>query len=931
VSQQHFAQAVTCHQNGQLSEALRLYQQVLHLQPAHQNASHYAGLISAQTGNIQQAAEYFAAAVRCNPKNAQFHYDYGRALLDLKRYEEALISYAQAISRKPDYVLAYYNQGYALQNLQRYPAALTSYRQALALQPNFAEAHHACGLVLARLDRHEEALQSYERAISLQANNAVSHNDRGSLLQQLGRHEQALQSFAIAVKLDPQFAEAYHNLGLTQTSLHLYAAAVASHAQAIALQADFVEAHVDLGNLYLSLKEFDTALSCFQRLAERRPELAAAHNGLGLALCGLERRQEAQQSFSTAIAVDADGADAYNHLGVCYHELERHADALLSYDRAIALRGDYAAAYNNRGNTRQYLQQYVQAVADYQQALIIKPDSAETHNNLGNALQHLKRPVEALHSFDRALALQPDYAQAHKNRGNTLHNLRDYQTAIRSYQQAIALQPDFAEAYNNLGNTLLNIKDYAAASARFEQALALQPDYAYSLGYRLFCKMQICDWQNFAQDLAELRSKICNREVVATPFAILALIDSPKIQQLAAELWNQDKCPANPCLPKLERGNAQPRLRIAYLSADFHNHATAHLTAGLFEKHDRNRFEISAISFGPDLQDAMRLRLQNSFDRFVDVSHFTDLEIAQLLREWEIDIAVDLGGYTKDNRSGVLAMRAAPIQVNFLGYPGTMAADYMDYIVADSWVIPPEQQHYYRENVVYLPDSYQVNDDRRQIAAHTPSRSEAGLPETGFVFCCFNNHYKLTPTLFSIWMRLLQQLDGSVLWLLGDQAAVEDNLRQTAKSYGIAAERLVFAPRLPPEQHLARQRLADLFLDTLPYNAHTTASDALWAGLPVLTCSGQGFAARVAGSLLHAIDLPELITESLAEYEALALQLALNPALLAKIRNKLATNIQSSALFATDNFRQHLETAYLTMWEQQRSGQSLAGFAVPVQ
>jgi predicted O-linked N-acetylglucosamine transferase (SPINDLY family) len=373
---------------------------------------------------------------------------------------------------------------------------------------------------------------------------------------------------------------------------------------------------------------------------------------------------------------------------------------------------------------------------------------------------------------------------------------------------------------------------------------------------------------------------------------------------------------------------AHDRIRIAYLSADFHSHATAALMAGVFESHDRTRFQTVAISFGPDDRSEMRARLMPAFERFVDVREKSDPEIATTLRQMEIDIAIDLKGYTQDSRPGILAHRPVPIQAGYLGFPGTMGADYIDYIIADAVVIPPEHESFYTEKVVRLPDTYQGNDSKRRIAERTPTRAEAGLPETGFVFCCFNNNFKILPDMFAIWMRLLACVEGSVLWLIEDNAAAARNLKREAVARGIAADRLVFAPRVNLDVHLARHRLGDLFLDTLPYNAHTSASDALWAGLPVLTCLGTGFAGRVAASLLQAVGMPELVTQSLEAYESLALKLARDSGALDALKAKLARNRMTQPLFDTTRFTRNLEAAYLAMWERHRSGLPPAGFAV---
>jgi predicted O-linked N-acetylglucosamine transferase (SPINDLY family) len=370
------------------------------------------------------------------------------------------------------------------------------------------------------------------------------------------------------------------------------------------------------------------------------------------------------------------------------------------------------------------------------------------------------------------------------------------------------------------------------------------------------------------------------------------------------------------------------RIRLAYVSAHFRNHPMGHLMAALFEQHDRNRFETIAVSLGPNDRSAMRSRLEGAFEKFIEVERQSDHEVARMMREMEVDIAVDRTGFTTGARPGIFALRAAPIQVNYLAYPGTMGADFIDYLIADDTVLPREKRPSYAEKVVYLPDSYLVNDSGRRISEDMPTRSEAGLPDRGFVFCSFNNHYKITPRVFDAWMSLLRQVDGSVLWLLDGTATMRRNLWREAGAREIDPQRLIFAPRITPEDHLARHRLADLFLDTLPCNAHTTASDALWAGLPVLTCAGTTFAGRVAASLLQAIGLPGLITGSLGEYESLALRLATEPPALKEIRQQLARNRAIRPLFDTDRFRRHIEGAYVEMWERHQRGESPASFAV---
>jgi predicted O-linked N-acetylglucosamine transferase (SPINDLY family) len=440
--------------------------------------------------------------------------------------------------------------------------------------------------------------------------------------------------------------------------------------------------------------------------------------------------------------------------------------------------------------------------------------------------------------------------------------------------------------------------------------------------------MYLCDWRDLEAECARLITSIRNGNAASLPFPVLAMESTPADQLKCAQICAADRYSTVHKEGENDRFPSHDRLRIAYLSADFQNHATAQLAAGLFEHHDRSRFMTTAISFGLDDGSAMRARLRNAFDRFVDVSTKSARETANLLREMEIDIAVDLGGYTQRSRTAIVAMRPAPVQVSYLGYPGTMGAPFIDYIIADEIVIPKEHRAFYSEKIAYLPHSYQCNDSKRHISDKKITRAEAGLPDNVFVFCSFNNSYKITPEVFSVWMKLLQQVDGSVLWLLAGNDSSPINLKVEAEKRGVSSDRLIFAPKVAVEVHLARHRVADLFLDTLPYNAHTTASDALWGGLPVLTCLGSTFAGRVAASLLTATGIPELITPSLDDYEALALRLAREPAMLASIKAKLASNRDACSLFDTARFTRHIETAYGQMWERRRRGEPPATFAV---
>jgi protein O-GlcNAc transferase len=544
---------------------------------------------------------------------------------------------------------------------------------------------------------------------------------------------------------------------------------------------------------------------------------------------------------------------------------------------------------------------------------------AAAHNNLGKALQDLRLPGEAISCFERAIALDPGFAEACANRGNALVSLGRSEEALASYAQAIALKPDFAEAYRNRGNVFSKLKRYGEAFAAYDKMLALRPDLIGAEGHRLYAKMHLCEWSDWDAENARLIASIRKGDAGTQPFIFLAVPSSSADQLQCSRLWAANNYPAEKPLWRGERYD-HDRIRVAYLSADFRQHAMSYLLAGMFERHDRSRFEMTAISFGIDDNSEIRRRVQASFERFIDARAHSDDQIAATIRSLEIDIVVDLMGFTTDCRTGIFAKRPAPVQAQYMGFPGTMGAPYMDYIIADRTVIPDDQHAFYSEKPVLLPDSYFVSDASRAIADKVFSRAELGLPSKGFVFCCFNNSYKIAPEVFACWMRILGQVEGGVLWLFQGNADASGNLRKEAAARGIDPARLIFAGRMKPAEHLARHRAADLFLDTLPYNAHTTASDALSTGLPLLTCFGETFAGRVAASLLQAIGLPELITTTMADYERMAIELATSPDRLASIRAKLAANRLTAPLFDTRRFTQNIEAAYTAMHARHRAG-----------
>jgi protein O-GlcNAc transferase len=616
---------------------------------------------------------------------------------------------------------------------------------------------------------------------------------------------------------------------------------------------------------------------------------------------------EAERLYRQVLA-HTPQAEVLVNLGNVLAAQARREEALESYDKALAARPDLFEALYNRANLLLELNRAEEALQGYDRAVALRPDFVSGWNNRGTALRRLRKLDEALASYSRAALLAPAHVNALTNRAIVLSDLKQLDSAVQASDAALAIQPEAPEALYIKGNILRDLGRLEEARGCFDRVLTIAPSHGFALSGLAQVTSQLCDWERMATLAPRLKDDVQANRSLIQPLVLMAYTEDAGLLRRCAENYVHRTAPAQPAL--CGQPHARDRIRLAYLSADFHTHPTAQLMVELFERHDRARFEVSAFAFGPDDNSPMRRRLIKAFDTFEDVRPLSDLEVARLLRTREIDIAVDLNGHTQEARPGIFSHRPAPVQVNYLVYPGTTGARFMDYILADRIVLPFDQQPNFSEKIVHLPDCYQANDSTRALSP-PPSRQAAGLPDNAFVFCCFNNSWKIAAPQFDVWMRLLGQVPGSVLWLLDGPA--RDNLSAHAAARGVDPARLVFAPRLDPDRHLARYPLADLFLDTLPYDAHTTCSDALWSGVPVVTCHGKAFHGRVAASLLKAIDLPELVTTRLEEYEALALDLAQNPALLKAMREKLTRNRPVTPLYDSERFRRNIEAAYEAM------------------
>ncbi len=729
----------------------------------------------------------------------------------------------------------------------------------------------------------------------------------------------AEQFFIRALSYAPRSVPTLSNLALAQFSQKKFEACILTAQKLIEIETNSFDAYELLSSSYKELGDFGGALGVCDRRLMLDPEAFETHTNRAYLLNKLERYEEAVWSCDRAIAISPSFAEAFLNRGDSLANLKRQEEASADYDKALSIKPDLAGAWLGRGNVLADLGRYNEAFAAYDKALSIKPDLEGAWLSRGNALADLGRYNEAFAAYDKALSINPDLAGAWLGRGNVHWYLKRYEEAFSAYDKALSIKPDLAGAWLGRGNLLADLKRHDEAFAAYDKAFAIKPDLEGVEGARLHAKMQLCNWNNLEAEIAHLVAAIKAGKANSAPFAFLSLADSPDGQLQCARTWVKEKYPQAIQQRVLATPYRHDKIRVGYASADLHQHAVSCLIAEVLECHDRSRFAVFGFSFGPDDNSSMRRRVVGSFDGFIDCRQLSDGEVAKSVAAEQIDILVDLSGFTQGARTRIFASRSAPIQINYLGYPGTMGAPYMDYIIGDKTLFV-DGGSFFSEKLVTLPFSYQPNDRKRRISEKKFTRDECGIPGDRFVFCCFNNGFKILPDVFESWMRILKSVDGSVLWLLADNPMAMANLQKDAAIRGVDRSRLVFAGRMDMPDHLARQRIADLFLDTFPYNAHTTASDALWAGLPVLTQMGHAFAARVAASLLNAINLPDLITHSREQYEALAIELALNPEKLKAIKEKLARNRLTAPLFDTPLYIKHLEAAYETMYRRWQAG-----------
>ena len=839
---------------GDIGGVEHLCGEILRESPQQADALHLLGVARLMSGRAADAATALRRALAAKPGDVAILENLGLACLAVQDHVQAESILRQALAAGSSSGLTYMRLGMALGLQRRFAEALSLLQTAAEKSPNDVDVLLNLGNAHCQLDQWQEAVGIYQRALVLQPQNADAHFNLGTLFRQIKRLDEAEASFQRVLQIAPGYAEAHINLGL----------------------------------VYAEQGRLDDAIGSYRRALELAPQMVQAHNNLGNVLMLKGARDEAVASYERALAIDPQHPDAYVNLGA-----------------VRAVDGDLAAARML-----------------YEKALQYAPADFDAHRGLAVALQIAGRRQEALNHFRQAFEINPRNADTCSDLGRVYRDMSDLGEAAQWFRKALAIDTNYVEAHYELAETLKVGGRFDEAVAGYERALAIKADYFPALSGLIYVRQHMCAWDGIEALWERSRREAIGRAGSGvTPFSVLSQPTTPEEQLACARAWAQQQ--AAPFARQatvlgfdFAHRKANERLRIGYLSWDFHAHATSYLIAELFELHDRRRFEIFAYSMGPEDGSEIRQRVRRAVDHFVDVAGESETAAAQKIYADNIDILVDLKGYTQGARTGIMALRPAPLQLNWLGFPGSMGAEFIDYIVADPFVIPEGFEKYYSEQVLRLPDCYQSNDRHRPIGEQAGGREACGLPPAGFVFCCFNLTHKILPDVFACWMRILAAVPGSVLWLLEANPWAVENLRRVAAAHGVAPERLVFAPMKPLAEHLARYRLANLALDTFPYTSHTTASDALWAGCPLVTRTGATFASRVAGSLLRNAGLPDLVTDSLDGYEKLVLALAGDPLQLGELRQRLQANRDSCALFDTPRFVRNLEGAYESIVEK---------------
>jgi len=783
------------------------------------------------------------------------------------------------------------------------------YENILNTDPTHFDSTHLLGVIFYQKQKYEECIYWIKKAIDLNNGDAAAYNNLANALVKIRLYEEAILNYNHAIRLKVDYKEAYFNRGIAQKYHLLLADAIESFEISIKFEYNLLQAYINQGELYFSLNNFEKSITCFLNASKINisPQL---YLKLGLVYFSLSKYTESADNFSHCLELDPINTEALFYKANSFHKLSKFFDAITYYSKAIELDDQYTSAYVNRGIAFNAVKKYEYALKDFDVAINLNPNLAVAHCNKGVTFNELRYYERAIYNFNKAIDLDQSFSEAYLNRGNSFYGLKDLDVAIDNYNIAIKCNDKYALAYSNKANALQELRRFKEASENFKIAFSLNADLEFVYGKYINSKLMICDWSTFNEDVDNLLKYSITHQPI-TPFDVLSILDDPQLHHKISENYINHRFKDH-IIPIVKKNASHKKIKIAYYSADFKEHPVSYLIAEIFELHDRDKFEIFGFSLTKVKHSQIRDRIVKSFDHHYQVWDSSDLEVALLSQKLEIDIAIDLGGHTIDSRVDIFANRAAPIQISYIGYLGTMGAKFIDYIVSDHVITPPNLRSYYTEKIIYLP-SYQSNDSKRIQTSNVDDR-QYKIPKNTFVFCNFNNNYKILPSIFECWMQILFQVENSILFLYADNEDVIFNLKKNAELSGINSNRLIFGNRASYEEYLSRYNLCHLFLDTFPYNAGTTASDSLWCNVPVLTIAGKSFASRVASSLLNSIGLSDLITTDKNDYVTLAVELAHNQEKYVEVKSRLIKNKSTWPLFNSKlfikNWEQALSVAY---------------------
>ncbi len=776
--------------------------------------------------------------------------------------------------------------------------------------PNNIEILNTIGLIFANEENYIKAIEFFSKAISISDNVKFIKYNRGLSYHKLNQLDNALIDYSDEIKINPNYPDVWYNRAIIYEKLFNYEESIKNYDTVISLNPNNKEAFHNKGLVLISLNKYQESIQCFDSAILIDSDYQDSYLSKSEALVRMMLYSKAIEVLKKYISIDNKAYIVWFNLGTIYLKINEYENAINSLLNAVTINPLFEEAYLNLGNAYKFKGDFINSLTSYNKSLEINKNYFDALINKGVLFQEFMLNKNAMECYENAISLNQMSAAAWLNKGNLFHNLKKYSDAISCYQQALSIDNSMPEIYFSIGKTLVQMGEYQESIFFFDKLIQINPEHPYLFGEIINAKTKICSWVDIEIDINNCLSQIAKSKDACQPFYTVGFCDDPMLQKKCSELYINKNFPPINTDSLLKNWEKSKKIKIGYYSSDFHNHATAHLIAGLFEHHNKDKFEIYGFSFGPVTNDIKQIRIKDSFDFFYNLEDASDLEVVSLSRHIGINIAIDLKGFTTGSRTRIFSYRVAPIQINFLGYPGTMGADYIDYLIADEYVIPLDYQKYYSEKIIYLPDCYQINDTLNENFSISNGREEFGLPQNAFVYCSFNNNYKITFELFKVWMNILKSVKNSVIWLLQDNEFAVKNLKNAALQLGVDPNRLIFAKRSSWDFHIARHSFADLFLDTYPCNAHTTASDALRAGLPLITISGDTFASRVAGSLLKTVGLDELIFRNYDDYQSTAVELAFASEKLLAVKEKLKFGVANSSLFKPKVFARNLENSF---------------------